>query len=235
MKRWDVQIWFASTILTLLACQAAVIAGGDVAGHVAEGNKAYRNKRYDEALERYWSAEVRAPNSPIVHFNIGDALYKQGKYDAAMQAWRKALAATRDRRFQSEILSNMGTAALRSGLRDEAVRLLAEALQRNPRNVRARYNLLQAQLQPPHQQRTLSGDEPKDDRRSDGSDTHQKESSRQKPDEDQRQHGSSPDQSSMSEQDVQRLLELHEQQQQNLQRRQAKPVVPVIPESDRDW
>ena len=227
---WGIRCIVLMTGFLCVRPVAAAWAG--VAGSVAEGNRAYRAGRYGEALERYWSAEVRAPDSPIVNFNIGNALHKQGKSDPAMQAWRKALRATRDRLLQSDILSNMGTAALRAGNRDGAVALFAEALRRNPKNIRARYNLLQARISPPQapqegDRRDQGGAGDTTDR--DAGDERQRGNGRQD------QNAGRGDRQQMTREDVQRLLELHEQQQQNLRQRQARPVTPVIPETDRDW
>jgi|YNPBryBLVA2012_1023415.scaffolds.fasta_scaffold00316_13 tetratricopeptide (TPR) repeat protein len=215
-----------------LCVRPVAVAWAGVAGSVAEGNRAYRAGRYDEALERYWSAEVRAPDSPIVNFNIGNALHKQGKSDPAMQAWRKALHATRDRALQSDILSNMGTAALRAGNRDEAVGLFAEALRRNPKNIRARYNLLQARISPP--QTSQGSDRQNQDGTRENTDRGTGDE-RQRGNDRQNQDAGRGDRQQMTREDVQRLLEMNEQQQQNLRQRQARPAVPVIPETDRDW
>jgi Tfp pilus assembly protein PilF len=80
----------ATAMIVLLFGALASGASADVLrGLVNEGNRLLTEKKYDEALEKYRSAQVESPESPYLYFNIGDALQHQGKFDDAMNEYRK--------------------------------------------------------------------------------------------------------------------------------------------------
>jgi tetratricopeptide (TPR) repeat protein len=54
-----------------------------------EGNRLYADGQYEEAAKRYNESLLDDPDSPTLHVNLGDALYKQGKYDEAIAAFAK--------------------------------------------------------------------------------------------------------------------------------------------------
>ncbi|MBM3334514.1 hypothetical protein FJY63_07620, partial [Candidatus Sumerlaeota bacterium] len=56
---------------------------------VAEGNGLVAAEKHAEALEKYRSAQVEAPESPHLYFNIANALQRQSKYDEAIAEYRK--------------------------------------------------------------------------------------------------------------------------------------------------
>ena len=58
----------------------------------AEGNQLYADGKYDEAASKYGEGLIDAPASPMLQFNLATALYKQGKYDDALQALAKVEA-----------------------------------------------------------------------------------------------------------------------------------------------
>lgn len=100
---------------------------------VKEGNKLYQDKMYDEALERYNEALNDSPDSPIIHFNIGDSLYKKGDYEKAQEAFTKALI-TEDEHLEAKANYNIGNCKYRqAGLKEDtdlsaAIALYREAL-----------------------------------------------------------------------------------------------------------
>jgi len=54
-----------------------------------EGNRLLAEQKYDEALEKYRSAQVESPESPHLYFNIAKALERQEKFDDAITEYRK--------------------------------------------------------------------------------------------------------------------------------------------------
>ena len=69
---------------------------------------------YDEALESYNKALSDSPDSPIMHFNIGDSLYKKGEYEKAQEAFTKALL-TEDEQLETKANYNIGNCKYRQG------------------------------------------------------------------------------------------------------------------------
>lgn len=77
----------ASLALTLLGAGRA--RAGDLRRLVREGNRAFAAEDYETALEKYRSAQVEAPESPHLYFNIANALLKQGKHEEATENFLK--------------------------------------------------------------------------------------------------------------------------------------------------
>ncbi|MEA3547712.1 MAG: tetratricopeptide repeat protein, partial [Thermodesulfobacteriota bacterium] len=63
---------------------------------VEEGNKAYEEARYDDALARYEQAAKKDPDQPQAYFNRGNALYRQEKFSQAISAYEQAAGKSRD-------------------------------------------------------------------------------------------------------------------------------------------
>ena len=83
---------------------------------VASGNEAFSREDFAAALENYEKAAESEPGSAAVHFNKGDALYKQEKYDEALNVFEQAAAEARkekDQMLEAQTRYNMGNSAYR--------------------------------------------------------------------------------------------------------------------------
>ena len=98
--------------------------------------------------ERLWSCVANAfpyPQSdPLVHFNLGNAFAKNGKFDDAISEYRKALLLSPG---HIRAHNNLGRAYAVKGKYDEAIVEFKRALAINPRHVRALNNLGAAYFQ----------------------------------------------------------------------------------------
>ncbi|MBI5056848.1 MAG: tetratricopeptide repeat protein [Nitrospirae bacterium] len=81
---------------------------------VREGNKLYHQDRYDGAMEKYNEAKAEAPDSDIVNFDLGTALYKKGRYQEAVEAFTKAMSAG-DKKIEEGALYNMANSKYKLG------------------------------------------------------------------------------------------------------------------------
>jgi tetratricopeptide (TPR) repeat protein len=76
-------------VVIALAAAVGSAAGDELRNLAAEGNRLFAEKKYDEALEKYRSAQVESPESPYLYFDIANALERQSKHDEAIQEYRK--------------------------------------------------------------------------------------------------------------------------------------------------
>jgi len=96
-----------------LALALALLMTGGVDHKAAKlnnrGNEQYDAKKVDEALQLYDDAQTRAPDSPEIAYNRGNALYRQGKLeDAARQLMQGTQSTDPDVRRRSYY--NLGNA-----------------------------------------------------------------------------------------------------------------------------
>lgn len=116
-----------------LFTQSPCLALSSAKKSVKEANSLYRKGRLDEALAKYNDANVSLPDSDIVHFNMGAALYKKEDYQKAIEAFAKALT-SEDKKIEADALYNLGNCKYKLGrLKEntdlsEAVSLLRESL-----------------------------------------------------------------------------------------------------------
>lgn len=159
MKR-RMRIFLAAAIVTAAALAWTGSAFAESPGRlVSKGNRQYGKKAFGEALELYDKASVKAPESPIVAFNKGAALYKQGDYEKAAEQFKEAASRTKSLPFEAKAWYNLGNVAFKEGERQEdsdlqkalgslqeSVKHYSTALEKDPKLEDAAQNLEIARL-----------------------------------------------------------------------------------------
>ncbi|TFH64708.1 MAG: tetratricopeptide repeat protein, partial [Gemmatimonadales bacterium] len=132
---------------------------------VKEGNRFYGEGRFDEAHQKYLEALLDDPDSPLIRFNDGNALYRGEDLQQAMERFLKA-AESEDPALRSAAWYNLGNALYRQQKLQESLEAYKEALRANPSDVDSKYNLervleqLQQQEQQSQDQQKQEGQEP---------------------------------------------------------------------------
>ncbi len=112
-----------------------------VRSSVKEGNRSYENGKYSDAEVSYKKALEKDPKSHAAQFNLGDALYKQQRFDEAMREYNNAAVATKNADGKSASFYNLGNSFFRSNKLQESIEAYKQALRTNPDDEDARYNL----------------------------------------------------------------------------------------------
>lgn len=129
------------------------VFAADTARIVQEGNRSYKEQKYDDALKSYSQALSRQPDSVVINFDMGAAQYKTHEYGKAAISFEKALVAE-DKRLEARAHYNLGNSKYMLGVSREdtdlsgAVQALegalnnySGALQWNSKDEDARINL----------------------------------------------------------------------------------------------
>jgi len=127
-------------ILPLLALLAAASPFEAEHPEVRAGNQALQAGDPAAALPRYEAAERDAGQRAEIDFDRGNALQQAGRTEEARAAWKRA-AEHGVAPLASRALQNTASALEAAGDQAGAIRTLGEALQRDPANEDARYNL----------------------------------------------------------------------------------------------
>jgi tetratricopeptide (TPR) repeat protein len=199
---------------------------------IMEGNKLFAEERYDEAQNKYRDAQVNDPESPLLKFNIGDTQYKKKKYEEALKEFESSLS-TDDVLFQSGIFYNQGNTLYRMGKLPESILAYKKALELNPDDEDAKYNLefvrqqlkdqAQKQQQDPQQQQQQQQEQQQQQQQQDQEEQEQQQ--QQQEQEQQQEQGEEEEQQpqeqpaqpeEMSEEDAERILEALKEDQENM-------------------
>lgn len=193
------------------------VAAADVGGLMRQGNGLYARGKFDEALARYQMAEVLEPDATAIHYNIGNTLFRLGRYQEAGRELELALIDKKPAR-RANAMYNIGNVMFKSGQLDPAIKAYTQALVMNPHDKQAKQNLEFCLLR-------------KQEQKSDSS--KQKQPQNQQNQQQQQQQQKPQPQQGMNKDQAQRLIqavENKERDQQKQQRQQGgKRNV------DRDW
>ena len=127
------------------------------AGRSTRGNRLYDEGRYEEAHEQYLEALREAPDSPIVPFNDGNALYRTEELQRAMESYRQAVESG-DPAVEAQAWYNLGNALYKQQQLEPALEAYKEALRRNPADTDAKHNF-EVTLEQLQQQQQRSDDQ----------------------------------------------------------------------------
>ena len=157
-------------LVWLLQTGAATV-GSPIASKSAEARQRYEQGDFDEALRLYRDAQLEDPHSPLLHFNVGDALFKLADYPGAQREFESALA-TQDPVLRESTLYNMGNTYFQQQQFAPAVEAYKQALDLGPENLDAKANLelalQQLEQQQQEQQQQQQQEQREQEREQDG-------------------------------------------------------------------
>ncbi len=131
---------------------------------VKEGNRLYAQGRFTEAHEKYLDALRDAPDSPLIRFNDGNALYQTEEYQKALEAYGGAIGSG-DRELVSQGWYNLGNALYRQQQLRDALEAYKQSLRADPTDVDAKHNLELVLKQLQQQQQGQEGQQQQQDQR----------------------------------------------------------------------
>lgn len=194
----------------------------DYRTNTRKGNKEYNDNKYEEAEISYRKALMEDSTFYKAQYNMGDALYKEKRYNDAVKYFNKAVENPDiDKETKAKAYYNMGNSYLQSGLEDKqtpnsmenfknAVSAYQNSLKLNPKDPDAKYNLSYAKkmLQQMQQQQK------KDDKQ-------QQQQNQQQ--QDQQQKNQNKEQDKKDKQDQQQQQQQQQQQEQNKDKQKKQP------------
>jgi len=211
---------------------------------ISDGNSAYREHRYDEAETRYREALEEDRALLPGHFNLGNALERQGKYQEALRQFEIAEASAQETGTKAHARYNKGNALFNAGQYREAADAFVESLKLNPEDEDAKFNLSlalkklqeqqqQNQQQDKNQQQKKDQQQDKDQQQQDRQND-QEQRQRQEPQDQERQQASSQREKSMSRADAERILEVLRNSEKDIQKK-LRARQATRPKTDKDW
>lgn len=137
-------VFFALLALLLFGISQQAAAQSE-RRHIREGNRLYHKEQFDESELSYRRALENDRESPGARFNLGNALYKQERYDEALRYFGELAGEIDDPVNRSRVYHNIGNSMLMSKQIEQSIEAYKEALRNNPQDQETRYNLAFAQ------------------------------------------------------------------------------------------
>ena len=222
----------AALLIALPACAARAQSTRSL---VNGGNDMYRDQKFSDAEVNYRKALEKEKELIQGHFNLGDALTKQGKFDEAVKEYQNALARAEGKGTKAYAHYNIGNSLMKQQHYREAVQSYIDALKLDPKDEDTKYNLSYAleklKVPPPKPQKNQ--DKKDQDKKDQDKKDQQKQQQKDQQDK-QKQQQPPQQQKQMSRADAQRILDVLKNSEKDVQKklhtRQA-----VRPRTDKDW
>ncbi|MDT8401714.1 MAG: tetratricopeptide repeat protein [Bacteroidales bacterium] len=199
--------------------------------YTRQGNRDYSENKFQDSEMLYRRAIDADPSFSKAIFNLGDALYKQEKYDEASDNFRQISEQELNKKTLADSYYNMGNSLLKSGKLEESIGAYKNALRNEPGNMEAKYNLAYAQdlLE---EQKQKQQQQQQDDGSQQEKDQQEEEQSGSDENEDQQQdQDKEPEQSDKKDD---RDLQQNQQDQQQISKEDAERLLQALAENEKE-
>jgi tetratricopeptide (TPR) repeat protein len=236
---------FISRGLCLLLLSVSVATGQSARSLISEGNDQYEDKKYSDAEINYRRAIEHEEGALPGHFNLGNALHRQGQYDQSAKEFDASAGLAADPSMKAEALYNRGNSFVEAGQYEQAVKSYVESLKLNPSDPDTKYNLSYAlkKLKEKQQQQQGGGQDKNKQQDQDqeqsqnkqGQDRRQEDQQKNQPQNQDRPEGEQPQQQpQMSRADAERILEVLKNQEKDVQKK-LRAKVRSRAKTEKDW
>jgi Ca-activated chloride channel homolog len=121
-------------------------------GLVNDGVDEYEENKFAEAEVNFKKGIEADVENFESRFNLGDAIYKQGRFEEALEEFKNSMPLALNDESKSSIFHNIGNTLLKSQKLQESIGAYREALKLNPNDMETKYNLSYAIKQMQNQQ-----------------------------------------------------------------------------------
>ena len=196
---------------------------------VIKGNYHYNKEGYTKAEIDYRRGLEENKNSYEAHYNLGDALYKQDKFQDALEQFETAermLNAEKDKERYARVKHNIGNCHYALQQYGDAVSAYQESLRANPKDDDTRYNLVKAMQMLQQQQQQQQQDQQNQDQQQQQQQQQDQQDQQDQQEQQQQQQQQEQDEDQMDKETAEQILQALEQDEQetqeNIKRQQGK-------------
>ena len=242
----------SNILVVWLVCSASTV-GDPVASKSAAAKDSYENGNFEDAVRLYRDAQLERPNSASLNFNVGNALFKKGDIESAIDEFNQS-AQRADEGLKSRSLYNMGNALYINKEYSKAAESYRQALKidANDEDIKANLELTLRKIQEDQEQEDQEQEdqeqedqEQQDQEQQDQEQQDQEQQDQEQEDQgqedqgqqdqeqqDQEQQETAEEVDQMEEQDAERLLDALKDREKNAQRRRYRATGETY---GKDW
>jgi len=193
--------------------------------YIREGNNHFEKSEFDQSEISYRKALEEQSDSYKALFNLGDALYKQDKFEDAAGEFNTLSQTGIDKISRARSFHNLGNSLLKANRIEESIHAYKNALRNYPDDLETKFNLAYAQdlLKQQQQQKEQDQDNSeKDNREQEDKEKDQKDQQQNEQQQQQDQQQEQQPESQISKEDAKRLLEALAEDEKELQEKLKK-------------
>jgi len=194
--------------------------------NVREGNKLYKKEKYTESEISYRKSLEVNPRSIEGTYNLGNSLYKQGKFPEAAEQYQLIAAQEKDPVKLAQVFHNLGNISMKNKQYDKSIQAYRQSLRLNPKDDETRYNLALAQKLLENQQNQDQSEEQQNkDQKDDQKNKEDQQQNQQQQQDDKKQNKTQEEQQQneqMSKDNAQQMLDAFLQDEKDTQEKVKK-------------
>jgi tetratricopeptide (TPR) repeat protein len=218
---------------------STVLVAQSTRGLVNEGVDKYNEQKFSDAEVNFKKGTELDPQNFESHFNLGDAYYKQQRYDEALKSFQSALTNAKTDEQKAKIYHNVGNSLLKSQKLKESIGAYKEALKLNPNDQETKYNLSYAlnmlNNQDQNQQQDKQNEENKDENEDQQNQNQQNQQQQQDQDQqDQQDQQQQQREQEITKQEAERILEALKENEKDLQK-ELRKIRGQRVKTEKDW
>jgi len=145
MKNRDIHSYCKRYCLLLVSALSLTIIdplyGESLYSTIEKGSSLYQSEKYDEALKSFVDAQIESPENSKLKYNVANAHFKMKNYEEAIKNYQDVAATAQDVQLEEKSLYNIGNCMYHQGKLEEAVEYYKKALDLDPNDQDAKYNL----------------------------------------------------------------------------------------------
>lgn len=210
---------------------------------IREGNRNFEDKQFEESEVLYRKAINEEAGSFDANFNLGDALYKQEKFDEAAGEFNGLVNRIESNKELAKTYHNLGNSLLKSQKIEQSITAYKSSLRYYPDDQETKYNLayakdlLKKQQQKKNQEKDQDQKQDKDQEKKEQDKKEQENQEQKKNDQQQdkqKQQQSQPQK--ISKEDANRLLKALANDEKKIQEKvkKAKAKMQKV-KTEKDW
>ncbi|MFC2176139.1 tetratricopeptide repeat protein [Bacteroidota bacterium] len=225
------QQFFAVLALTLLLvlCGSFSSFGQEPNDFIEKGNKLYHDGKFGEAEMTYREGQAAEADPFISGFNLGDALFKQERYEEAASAFQALPSLTDDKKQKAAAYHNLGNSLIKTEKYEESVDAYKQSLRNNPSDLETKYNLAYAKRMLQQQEQQQNQDQNKDDNK----ENQDKKDQEQKQDKQQDQKDKNKDQQKQENQQQEEQQEKQEPEENKISKEDAERMLDALNQDEK--
>lgn len=179
---------------------------------------------FNRAEINYRKALEKRPNDLKWNFNLGDALYKQKKFEQATSKFEDIAKNSNDKIEKAKAYHNIGNSLLMQNKLDESIEAYKNALRNNPKDLDSKYNLIYAMDLKKKQQQQKKNQQNKDKNKKDQDKKNQDKNKDQKKNQDQNKKDQDKNKQNQDQKKDQQNKDQNQQQKKQQQQQQQQKI-----------